>query len=324
MKNRVCEMLGIEKPVLAASMNWLSDAKWAAAVSNAGGLGNLGFNCGQTLTTRDLNVTIERFRSEIRKIRELTDKPFSVTYFLPVEGDASSRYFADPFFQMMCEEKVGVVYTNSMTPLLNQSEIKRLKDNSFKILHRDVNPTIESLLYAESSGVDVVIATGYEAGGHMTNHRISLLSLLQEANNRVKIPLVAGGGICNALGARAAVAMGAEGVYIGTRLLVTEENPASDVTKQAIITAKAEELVEFRAMVGYLRTTRGSKSEECVRLSNEGANGNTIAAVYNDIWRASMLLGDLDNGFLSVSDAINSITEMKTCKEVVDELASVF
>jgi enoyl-[acyl-carrier protein] reductase II len=324
MKNRVCEALGIEKPVLAASMNWLSDAKWAAAVSNAGGLGNLGFNCGQTLTTRDLTETIERFRSEIRKTRELTDKPFSVTYFLPTEGDDNSRYFADPFFKMMCEEKVGVVYTNSMTPLTNKSEMKRLRDHGFKILHRDVNPTVESLLYAEASGADVLIATGYEAGGHMTSHRISLLSLLQEARDKVKMPLVAGGGICNALGARAAAAMGAEGVYVGTRLIVTEENPASDATKQAIIAARAEELVEFRAMVGYLRTTRSPISAECVKLSDEGADGNAIAAVYQDIWRASMLLGDLDNGFLSVSDAINSITDMKTCKEVVDELASAF
>lgn len=235
MKNRICQALGIEKPVLAASMNWLSDAKWAAAVSNAGGLGNLGFNCGQTVSTRDLKDTIERFRSEIRKTREFTNKPFSVTYYLPTEGDPSSRYFADPFFEMMCEEKVEVVYTNSMTPLANRNEIDRLKDRGFKIVHRDVNPTFSSLKFAEACGVDVLIATGFEAGGHMTRHRISLMSLLQEVQNQIKVPLAAGGGICNVVGARAAAAMGAEGVYEGTRLIVTEESPASDVTKQAIM-----------------------------------------------------------------------------------------
>jgi len=186
-----------------------------------------------------------------------------------------------------------------------------------------VNPTLASLQFAESSGVDVLIATGYEAGGHMTRHKISLLSLFQEAHNKIKMPLVAGGGICIEAGARAAAAMGDEGVYVGTRLIVTEENPASDVTKQAIIAARAEDLIEFRAQIGYLRTTRSKVSKECEKLSNEGADGKTIAAVYQDIWRASMLLGDLDKGFLSVSDAINSITDMKTCKEVVDELASV-
>jgi enoyl-[acyl-carrier protein] reductase II len=323
MKNRVCGALGIEKPVMAASMNWLSDAKWCAAVSNAGGLGNLGVNCGQSIVTFDVTETIERFRGEIRKTRELTDKPFSVTYFLP-SAHPGSHAIADPFFKMMCEEKVDVVFANNMMPVADSAELRKLKDAGFKILYRDINPTLDSLLAAEDAGVDVLIATGYEAGGHMPVSKIGLISLVQEVRDKVKAPLAAAGGIVNAIGARAAAAMGAEGVYVGTRLLVTAENPASNAAKQKISVSRAEDLVDFRAAIGYLRTTRGKMSEECVKLSNAGADNNAIGAVYADVWRAGMLLGDIENGFVSVSDAINSIRSIKTCKEVVDELSSAF
>jgi enoyl-[acyl-carrier protein] reductase II len=323
-KNRICEALGIEKPVLAASMNWLSNAEWAAAVSNAGGLGNLGFNCGQSTTTTDVGETVERYRQEIRKTRELTDKPFSVTYILPVEGNAASRAFSDPIFDMFCEERVDVIYTNNMMPLANAGEIKRIRDHGIKVLHRDLNPTRESLLHADGLRADVLIVTGFEAGGHMTAHRIGLFSMLQEVGGLLGTPFAAAGGICTAAGARAVKSMGAEGVYVGTRLLVTKENPASDATKQAIIEAKAEELVEFRAQVGYLRTSKGTMSAECEKLAREGADARAIAGVYADVWRAGMLLGDLSNGFISVSDAVNNITDVKTCGEVVEELASAF
>ncbi|MDR2356190.1 MAG: nitronate monooxygenase [Clostridiales Family XIII bacterium] len=324
MKNRICEALGIEKPVLAASMNWLSNAEWAAAVSNAGGLGNLGFNCGQNMETVDVAETVERFRQEIRKTRELTDKPFSVTYILPVEGNAASRAFSDPIFDMFCEEMVDVIYTNNMTPLANAGEIKRIRERGIKVLHRDLSPTKESLLHADGLDVDALIVTGFEAGGHMTAHRIGLFSMLQEVGALIKTPFAAGGGICTAAVARAARVMGAQGVYVGTRLLVTEENPASDITKQAIINAKAEELIEFRAQVGYLRTNKSPMSADCDKLARAGADARVIANAYAGAWRRGMLLGDLNYGFISVSDAINSITAVKTCKEVVDELAAAF
>jgi enoyl-[acyl-carrier protein] reductase II len=324
MENMACKALGIEKPVMAASMNWLSNAEWAAAVSNAGGLGNLGFNCGQSVPTADLGETVERFRQEIRKTRRLTDKPFSVTYILPVEGNAASRTFSDPVFDMFCEEKVDVIYTNNMMPLANVSEIKRIREHGIKILHRDLSPTKASLLHADSLGVDVLIVTGFEAGGHMTAHRIGLFSMLQEVGGLLKTPFVAGGGICTEAAAGAAREMGAQGVYVGTRLLVTKENPANNTTKQAIIDAKAEDLIEFRAQVGYLRTSKSPMSEKCDKLAREGADPRTIAGVYADVWRSGMLLGDVKNGFISVSDAINNITSVKTCKEVVDELSAAF
>ena len=305
-------------------MNWLSSAQWAAAVSNAGGLGNIGFNCGQNVPTTDVSETVERYRQEIRNTRKLTDKPFSVTYFLPIEGADVSRTYSDPMFDMFCEEEVDIVFTGNMMPLANASEIKRLQKYGFKILHRDINPTRTSLAHADDLGVDVQIITGFEAGGHMTAHRIGLFSMLQDVGGLLKRPIVASGGICTASAAQATRVMGAEGVYIGTRFLVTEENPASDVTKQAIIASKAEELIEFRAQIGYLRTSKSAMSEYCFKLAGEGADARTIANVYADVWRTGMLLGDLENGFISTSDAINNITGVLTCKEVVDELGAAF
>lgn len=324
MKNRLCDALGIEKPVLGASMNWLSNAEWAAAVSNAGGLGNLGFNCGHSQPTTDIVETVERFRQEIHKTRTLTDKPFSVTYILPVESNAASRVFSDPIFEMFCEEKVDVIYTNNMMPMANAGEIKRIRERGIKVLHRDLSPTKESLLHADAMGADVLIVTGFEAGGHMTAHKIGLFSMLQEVGGLLKTPFAAAGGICTESIARAARVMGAQGVYVGTRLLATKENPASEVTKQAIVDARAENLIEFRAQVGYLRTSKSPMSAQCDKLAREGADVRAIAGVYADVWRSGMLLGDLENGFISVSDAINSITSIKTCKEVIDELAAAF
>ena len=105
MKNRICDMLGIEKPVIGAAMTWVSDARWVAAISNAGGLGVLGPNCGDTVPTDSPVETGERLRREIRKTRELTDKPFAVNYLLPTKGVEATYTFARPIYKVLKEEK---------------------------------------------------------------------------------------------------------------------------------------------------------------------------------------------------------------------------
>ncbi|MCR6545680.1 NAD(P)H-dependent flavin oxidoreductase [Dehalobacterium formicoaceticum] len=322
MKNRVCEVLGIEKPVIGAAMSWVSNAEWAAAISNAGGLGCLGPNCGATEPTDSPEETGERLRQEIRKTRELTDKPFTVNYLLPIEGIEATYAFAGPVYQVLKEENQKIILTSGA--VVNEDEITRLKKDGFIIIHRDVCPTVDSLKKAEACGVDVLIATGYEAGGHMSEHRISLLSLFPQARAAVKLPLLAAGGICNAAGAKAVAAMGAEGAYVGTRFVVTEENPASMACKQAIINAKAEELVEFRGMIGHMRTTPNKVGLECERMSREGVDAGTISKAYAGGFRTGMLLGDLENGIVSVSEAIGMINEILTCQQVVDDIATAF
>jgi enoyl-[acyl-carrier protein] reductase II len=303
-------------------MTWTSDAKWVAAISNAGGLGCLGSNCGATEPTDSPEETGERLRREIRKTRELTDKPFTVNYLLPMEGIEATYIFAKPVYQVLKEEKVRILLTSGA--IVNEDEIARLKKDGFIVIHRDICPTVESLKKAEACGVDVLIATGYEAGGHMSQHKISLLSLFPQARAAVKLPLLAAGGICNAAGAKAVAAMGAEGAYVGTRFVVTEENPASAVCKRAIIDAKAEETVEFRAMIGHMRTTPNKIGLECEKMSREGVDVFTIGSVYAGGFRTGMLLGDLENGIVSVSEAIGMINEVLTCKQVVDDIASAF
>lgn len=172
--------------------------------------------------------------------------------------------------------------------------------------------------------MDVLIVTGYEAGGHMSAHKISLLSLFPQAREAIKIPLVAAGGICNSAGAKAVAAMGAEGAYVGSRFIVTGESPVSAACKQAIIDGKAEDLVEFRAIIGHMRTTPNKVGLECVRMSREGVDVGTIAGSYSGGFRTGMLLGDLENGIVSASESIGMINEIKTCKEIVDDIASAF
>jgi len=322
MKNRVCDVLGIEKPVIGAAMTWVSDAKWVAAISNAGGLGTLGPNCGATEPTDSPEETGERLRREIRKTRELTDKPFTVNYLLPTEGVESSYTFAKPIYKVMQEENVKIVLTSGES--VNVSEIAKLKKDGFIVIHRDISPTIESMKKAEACGVDVLIATGYEAGGHMSAHKISLISLFPQARAAIKIPLVAAGGICNLAGAKAVAAMGAEGAYVGSRLLVTEESPVSAACKQALIDGKAEDLVEFRAIIGHMRTTPNKIGLKCEKMSREGVDVLTIMNAYSGGFRTGMLLGDLENGIVSASESIGMINEIKTCKEIVNDIAAAF
>lgn len=322
MKNRICDMLGIEKPVIGAAMTWVSDARWVAAISNAGGLGVLGPNCGDTVPTDSPVETGERLRREIRKTRELTDKPFAVNYLLPTKGVEATYTFARPIYKVLKEEKVRIVLTSS--EVVNEEEVAQLKKDGFIVIHRDISPTIDSLKKAEACGVDALIATGYEAGGHMSAYRISLMSLFPQAREAIRIPLLAAGGICTTAGAKAVAAMGAEGVYVGSRFLVTLESPVSTNCKQALIAAKAEELVEFRAVIGHMRTTPNKVGLLCEKMSREGADIMEITGTYSGGFRTGMLLGDLENGIVSASESVGMINEIKTCGEVVEELAAAF
>lgn len=321
MGNRVCELLGIEKPVISAAMTWITDAAFVAAVSEAGGAGILGFNAGYTEMTPDPVETAERLRTQIKKVRELTSKPFGVNIML---GSAIDP-FTEATLKILKEERPSFVLVLPMGPM-NADVITDLKEWGIHIVVRPISPTVDNMKEAEAAGADILICTGFEAGGHTSDYNISLMSIFPTMRKEISIPLMAAGGICDLQAAKAVAAMGADGVYAGTRFIVTDENPTSMLAKQAIIDTKAEDLIQVPSNPGSIRVTRNETGLEMEKMFKEGASGQEINQFYmgKGGFLSGMLLGDKDNGIVNCSQAINNITSIKSCKEVVDELGAAF
>jgi len=290
----------------------LTSATLVAAVSEAGGLGVLGPNAGQTTAITDPDETAERFRNEIRKTRALTCKPFAVNFLLPMKGIDISYLYAGPLLKVILEEKVGAAITVGKDINKGLPYIRTLKDAGVTVVHRELSPTVENAREAEAAGVDAFIATGHEAGGHLSDYRISTLVLLPQITDALRIPVIAAGGIYNGKTAAAVRAAGAEGVYAGTRFIATHESPAATQAKEAILNVRSQDLVE----VGI----PGGKARLIPLWTGDAApNSDGIGAT-----KIGMLDGDLENGVVCVSESAGGITSILPAKEVVQELGRAF
>lgn len=223
-------MVGIRYPIIQAPMNWVSGAALAAAVSNAGGLGTLGPNAGADAITEDVELTGERLREQIRKVRGLTDKPFAVN--IPI-GVGDARKYSQKCVAVVIEESVPVVITSVGPPNVYT---KILQEKGIKVFH--AVSTATQARKAEETGVDAVICEGFEAGGHKGFTELTTLVLTPLVADAVKIPIITGGGIGDARGVLAALALGADAVYLGTRFMVTQESESHSKVKEAIVQAK--------------------------------------------------------------------------------------
>lgn len=229
-KGRICELTGIRYPIIQAPMNWVTGADLAAAVSNVGGLGTLGPNAGADTITADVELTGERLREQIRKVRSLTRQPFAVN--VPIGGDDGIR-FSKKCVAVVIEEAVPVVITS-----VGGANVytKTPQEAGIRVFHAVSTPTHAKK--AEEAGVDAVICEGYEAGGHKGFTELTTLVLTPMVANAVKIPVITGGGIGDARGVLAALALGADAVYLGTRFMATQESTSHRNVKEAIVRAK--------------------------------------------------------------------------------------
>lgn len=319
MKNRICEILGIEKPVVQGPMVWLTDAKLVAAVSSAGGLGSLGPNAGQTTVTRDPVETAERMRAEIRKVRELTDKPFSVN-ILPPYDEKAEDVFTPPMLKVIYEERITVVtYVGGIREAL----FRELKEHDIKIIFRSLNPDPEEAKEAERCGADIIVATGFDEGGtlpDMTLGTFSIVPLIVDAVDHV--PVMAAGGISNSRAFNAVMALGAEGAYCGTAFLMSKESRMAENVKQAVLKANAKDLLLFRTIPAYYRSLPGALANKLVEMDKAGATneelGKTMGGFAN--LRKGMLDGDMEKGYVSVGNGISDIHEIKSAKDIIDEM----
>ncbi len=317
-KNRLCELLGIEYPVIQAPMNWITWAELAAAVSNAGGLGVIGPNAGERTETKDVVETGERLRRQIKKAKSLTKKPFGVnlmTSFLdhPGGGEAFSRRC----FEVILEEGIPVVVIAGSGP---EKYVKQLKDAGIKILHRGMPVNVAAAKEAQQAGIDAFVAVGFDGGGHTGHDRIPTFVLIPQIVDAVRIPVVAGGGIVDGRGMAAAMALGAEGVYMGTRFIATTECPAHQAVKQAILDATDTGTVTVTGPNGVLRALKTPLMLRCVQMEGSGSTSQEISNFYRPRYMKGMLEGNVAEGTFVCGACAGLIKEVKSAAEVVRDV----
>ncbi|WGE43295.1 NAD(P)H-dependent flavin oxidoreductase [Actinobacillus equuli] len=320
MKNRICDILGIEKPIIQGPMSWLTDARLVAAVSNAGGLGVLGPNAGLHQAESTPEGAAEKLREEIRKTKALTDKPFGVNVI--IDGELS--VWTPPQVEVIKQEKVAVVvYTGYGEGGIIPELFADLKAAGVKIVYRDINPTPENTRRAEAAGADVIVATGFDEGGTLPGQvmgTFSIVPLIADATQNV--PVMAAGGIADHRTAKAAFALGAEGLFVGSAFLTTTESRMHDAAKEKVVAATGQDLLLFRTVPDYYRSLSTPLADKLAKMDKAGASKEEINALMGGLrgMKFGMLDGNFDEGYISVGNGIGSIHAVKSVAEVVEEL----
>lgn len=305
MKTRITEMLGIEHPIIQGGMHYVGFAELAAAVSNAGGLG---------IITGLTQKTPEDLAREIAKCHEMTDKPFGVNLtFLPA-------FTAPPYpeyIDAIIEGGITVVETAGRNP---QEHLPRMQEKGIKIIHKCTS--VRHSLKAQSIGCDAVSVDGFECGGHPGEDDIPNMILLPRAADELKIPFVASGGMADARSLVAALAMGADGMNMGTRFIATKEAPVHDRVKEAIVAATE---LDTRLVMRPLRNTERVLNNDAVErlLEKEKELGDkiTIQDIMDEVagvYPKVMMDGDMDSGVWSCGMVAGLIHDIPTCQELID------
>ena len=244
--NRVCQILKIEKPVIQGPLFWLTDAKLVAAVSEAGGLGVLGPHAGQNSLPKDDTDRAERMRAEIRKVKELTSKPFGINIF---HSGQNPDVQLELILKVVYEEKVPVGVVVHDGPEVAEDIIKELKAHGVTVVYRQITVTPDNARKAEKAGADIIVATGMDEGGTLPNHNIGTFSIVPLIVDSVKIPVMAAGGITDRRTFNAAFALGAEGVFCGTLFLSATEARTAPNVKEMILKTNASDMDFFRTIL---------------------------------------------------------------------------
>ena len=307
MKTRITELFGIEHPIIQGGMHFVGFAEMAAAVSNAGGLGII-----TGLTQR----TPADLANEIAKCRDMTDKPFGVNLtFLPVVNTPDYPGYV----RAIIEGGVKAVETAGNNP---QMVLPYLKDAGIKVIHKCTS--VRHSLKAQSIGCDAVSVDGFECGGHPGEDDVPNFILLPRAAEELEIPFVASGGMADGRSLVAALALGAEGMNMGTRFIATKEAPVHEKVKQALVAASE---LDTRLVMRPLRNTERVMTNAAVErlLEKERTLGpnlkfediiEEVAGVYPRI----MLEGDMDAGAWSCGMVAGLIHDIPTCKELIDRI----
>ena len=306
MKSNLCDILGIKYPIFQGAMAWISDGELAASVSNAGGLGIIAGG----------NAPGEVVKEEIRKAKTLTDKPFAVNIML-------LSPFAEEVVKVVCEEGVKVVTTGAGNPakymdLFNEHNVS-------------VIPVIPSVAFAqkmEKIGAKAVVAEGMEAGGHIG--KLTTMALVPQVVDAVNIPVIAAGGIADGRGCAAAFMLGAQGVQVGTRFLLSNECNIHENYKEKVAKAKDIDTVITGQITGHpVRVLRNKLARlydtvEAEERRKETPNIERIEKLGAGALQKAVKDGDVENGSVMAGQIAGMVSKRQSSKEIIDELVSEF
>ncbi|UOF90329.1 nitronate monooxygenase family protein [Fodinisporobacter ferrooxydans] len=304
MKTRVTEMFGIQYPIVQGGLAYLAYAELAAAVSNAGGLGQI---TAMTLGTS------EKVREEIRKVRALTDQPFGVNFAI---GKHDGSY--KELLEVAVEEKVPVISITGANP---QPIFERLKGENIRTLVLVAG--VRQAQKAEELGADAVMAVGQEGGGHLGRDDIGTMVLIPRVVESVSIPVLASGGIGDGRGLLAAFALGAEGIEMGTRFIATQECiHANEAYKQAILHAKETDTVIIKKTLGSPgRVLKSEYTLDIIAREQEGATYEDLKdRISGKANRNYIYDGREAEGFGWAGQVVGLINSVPTVKELLDEM----
>jgi NADH:quinone reductase (non-electrogenic) len=309
MKTRITEMFGIEHPIIQGGMHFVGLAELASAVSNAGGLG---------IITGLTQKTPELLAKEIARCHDMTDKPFGVNLtFLPT--------FATPpypeYIAAIREGGIKIVETAGRSP---EQYMPALKAADIKVIHKCTS--VRHSLKAERIGCDAVSVDGFECGGHPGEDDVPNMILLPRAAEELKIPFVASGGMADGRSLVAALAMGADGINMGTRFIATKEAPVHDNVKQALVAASE---LDTRLIMRPLRNTErvlnNANVDRLIAIEREKGAELTIADIHDQvagIYPKVMIEGDMDAGAWSCGMVVGLIHDVPSVKELIDRIMS--
>ncbi|TVS17300.1 MAG: nitronate monooxygenase [Gammaproteobacteria bacterium] len=308
IKTRFTEMFGVEHPVVQGGMQWVGYAEMVAPVANAGGLGFL---------TALTQATPEDLAKEIARTKEMTDKPFGVNLtILPAIKPPPYAEYRDAIIQ----GGIKIVETAGYKP---QEHVDHFKQHGIKVIHKCT--AVRHALSAERMGVDAISIDGFECAGHPGEDDIPGLILIPAAANKVKIPMLASGGFADGRGLAAALALGADGVNMGTRFCVTKEAPIHDSFKQRMVANDERQTkLIFRTLHNTARVMKNAVSDEVVAIEAKGG------AKFEDIMhlvagargRQAMADGDADGGIWSAGMVQGLIDDIPTVKELIDRIVA--
>lgn len=299
MSNAVCDLLGIKYPVFQGGMAWIAEATLASAVSNAGGLGIIAA----------MNSNGEQLREQIRKAKELTDKPFGVNLML------MSPYIKEAV-EVVCEEKVAVVTTGAGNPA---PYMEQLKAANVKVIPVVASVTLAKMV--ENMGASAVIAEGCESGGHVGE--TTTMALVPQVVDAVSIPVIAAGGIADGRGMAAAYMLGACAVQMGTRFLAAKECQVHPNYKERVLKASDRDTIVTGKKLGHpVRALKNSMTREFAKLEMNGASEEELNKMGAGALRLAAVEGDVKKGSCMCGQIAGMITTIETCKDIVEGICA--
>lgn len=308
MKTLLTNMLNIQYPIVQGGMQGVGRAELASAVSNAGGLGIL---------TALTQPTPDALRAEIERCRQMTDKPFGVN--LTMLPSTNPPPYLE-YVRAIIESGVKIVETAGNSP---KEFIALFKEAGVRILHKCTS--VRHALSAERNGVDVISIDGFEAAGHPGEDDVPGLVLIPAAARALKIPVIASGGIADGHGMAAALTLGAQGINMGTRFMLTKEAPIHDAIKQAIVAGTERDTkVILKPFRNTARVFRNAISEQVAELEKRpGATFDDIRDLVSGVrGRAALESGAVDDGLLWAGVGIGLMNDIPTCAELIERIVS--